>query len=80
MMSSNSAIDLLQTLTPEHQKQVIDFISFLKARESLNVSPVLNSDDFWEDDLFFGLWSDRSDMQDSGQWVRELRQNQWSRI
>ena len=80
MMSSNSAIDLLQTLTPEHQKQVIDFISSLKARESLNTSPTLESDDIWINDPFFGLWSDRSNMQDSGQWVRELRQNQWSRI
>jgi len=26
---------------------------------------------------FVGMWSDREDMQDSRQWVRHLRQQQW---
>jgi len=26
---------------------------------------------------FVGMWNDREDMQDSSQWVRNLRQQQW---
>ena len=26
---------------------------------------------------FFGMWRDRQDMQDSTQWVRDLREKEW---
>lgn len=77
MMSKSTAIDLIQTLSPDHQKQVIDFIAYLKAREQ--VESITNSEMTWESDPFFGIWSDRTDMQDSTEWVRQLRQDQWSR-
>jgi hypothetical protein len=79
MMSENPAIDLLQTLTPEHQKQVIDFISFLKDREQITSTVTSHAAESWETDPFFGMWSDRTDLNDSVQWVRQLRQSQWSR-
>lgn len=27
----------------------------------------------------FGMWAERSDMEDSAQWVRSLREQEWSR-
>ena len=79
MMSENPAIEMLQTLTPEHQKQVIDLISFLKNREQMTSVAATCEMESWESDPFFGLWSDRTDLTDSVQWVRQLRQSQWSR-
>ncbi len=77
MMPEFTAISLIQTLSPDHQKQVIEFIAYLKAREQ--VESTTHSEMTWESDPFFGIWSDRIDMQDSTEWVRQLRQDQWSR-
>ena len=78
MMSEPTAIDLLQSLTPDHQKQVINLITVLKAREQQE--PSIHEKNAWEADPFFGIWADRIDPQeDSTQWVRQLRQEQWSR-
>ena len=79
MMTENTAIDLLKTLTPEHQKQVINFIAALKDCEHLDNASIVDADSSWTADPFFGLWSDRPDIQNSAQWVRQLRQTQWSR-
>ncbi|MFM2430983.1 MAG: hypothetical protein RLZZ511_2196 [Cyanobacteriota bacterium] len=79
MTPDSNAIDILSTLTPAHRQQVIDFITFLKAKEQAdNRQAAVNT--AWEDEPFFGLWTDRTDLQDSGQWVRQIRQQQWSRM
>ncbi|NJM00306.1 MAG: hypothetical protein HC924_16605 [Synechococcaceae cyanobacterium SM2_3_2] len=33
----------------------------------------------FEDQPFVGMWADREDMANSTQWVRSIRQQQWSR-
>jgi len=65
-------------LPPEAQKQVSDFIAFLQTRyqpskRKTKKLPALPND------AFIGLWRDRDDMQDSAQWVREIRQQEWGK-
>lgn len=62
-------------LPPELQKQVLDYVVFLKTRYvgtrkkrtkriPLNQEPAI------------GMWRDRKDMEDSTAWVRNLRQSE----
>jgi hypothetical protein len=80
MTPNSNAIEQFNTLTPAHQQQAIDFIAFLKAREQVEtVEPIVEAT-AWSDDPFFGLWADRAELQDSTQWVRQMRQEQWGRM
>ncbi|PSB12573.1 hypothetical protein C7B62_01735 [Pleurocapsa sp. CCALA 161] len=31
-----------------------------------------------QDEPFVGMWKDREDMEDSSQWVRQVRQQEWT--
>lgn len=63
-------------LSPESQQKVADFVQLLKAQSQNKAQPApLNL----ENQNFVGMWSDRPETQDSRQWVRNLRQNQWTR-
>jgi len=60
------------------QQEVIDFIAFMQLRyrkipEQRNENlPTI------ENEQFIGMWHNRQDMDDSRNWVRNLRQNEWS--
>jgi hypothetical protein len=67
------------SLPAEAQRQVIDFIAFLRQRYAA-VEPVSQSPDFdLINDSFIGMWSDRQDLTDSTAWVRGVRENEWSK-
>ena len=62
-------------LPPEAQRQVADFVSFLKARyktpqKTARRNNIIN-------DPFVGIWKDREDMKDSSKWVRNVRESEW---
>jgi Protein of unknown function (DUF2281) len=62
----------IATLPNDAQQLVLDFVSFLKQRyqasSTANHQP-LNL----ENEPFVGMWSDRSEMQDSTAWVKQIR-------
>jgi mRNA-degrading endonuclease RelE of RelBE toxin-antitoxin system len=66
----------IQNLPPEAQKQVSDFVAFLKARYEV-VSRKKSKRGKLEDEPFIGMWKDREDMRDSVKWVREVREREW---
>jgi hypothetical protein len=68
----------IDSLPPEAQKQVADFIAFLKTRYK-PVSKRRVKKGNLENEPFVGMWKDREDMRDSVQWVKELRQREWNR-
>lgn len=78
-METASIVNEIASLPPEAQKQVMDFVAFLKARYP-TPQPVRETR---QTDLvgepFIGMWRDREDMQDSALWVRSLRQREWER-
>jgi hypothetical protein len=63
---------------PEAQKQVIDFIAFLKMRYRRRPGAPESKRKLAEEP-FVGMWRDREDLQDSSAWVRELRRREWER-
>ncbi|MDB9313347.1 hypothetical protein PN462_09575 [Spirulina sp. CS-785/01] len=67
----------IQNLSPEAQQKVAEFVQSLKANAEKNQAQSVPLK--LENHHFVGMWSDRPETQDSQQWVRNLRQNQWTR-
>lgn len=75
-MESTDILQDFAALPPEAQRQVADFIAFLKTRyakpgRAKSKRPAL------KDEPFIGMWRDREDMQDSVEWVRRVRRSEW---
>ncbi len=68
--------DDISALPETAQQLIVEFVAFLKQRYTPSQpSPAhpLNL----ENEPFVGMWSDRSEMQDSTAWVRQIRQQHW---
>ena len=65
------------SLPMEAQKQVSDFIAFLKTRYSDQVNIRKSKRIRLADEPFIGMWEGREDMRDSTAWVRNLRSSEW---
>jgi len=64
-------------LPPEAQREVADFIAFLRSRyqgasraKKAKRIPLAK-------EPFIGMWKDREDMQESSTWVRNRRKAEW---
>jgi len=68
----------IEALPPEAQKQVSDYVAFLKTRYGVATRKKARRGKL-ADEPFFGMWKDREDMRDSVRWVRELREREWGR-
>lgn len=75
-MTTPQLLQDITSLPPEAQKQVLDFVAFLKTRYGL-VSRKKKKTIELEKEPFVGMWKDREDMNDSAKWVRELRLREW---
>ncbi len=64
----------MASLSPEAQKQIVDFLAFLKARYPSARAAKKGRQSRLTDEPFIGMWRDREDMQDSTAWVRKQRQ------
>ncbi|MDY0042655.1 MAG: hypothetical protein RBS57_20280 [Desulforhabdus sp.] len=64
-------------LPPTAQQAVVDFIAFLRARYTLTPPPQLDVPCKLSEEPFVGMWQDRTDMEDSTQWVRTIRTQEW---
>lgn len=73
--------DEIKKLPPQAQKQVLDFIDFLKSRyrkkELRKASPKKSA---ISGEPFIGIWKDRQNMQDSSAWIRQIRKSEWGEI
>ncbi len=65
------------SLPPELQRQVIDFIAFLRSRYPAGQSDASVKHIKIADEPFVGMWRNRKDMRDSTAWVREIRNREW---
>ncbi len=72
-------ISKFANLPPEAQKEVADFISLLYElyQGPSDLQPIQKKKLTQEE--FIGIWKDRSDMEDSTSWVRDIRKKEWSR-
>ena len=78
-MDSGQVHKEIAALPSDAQKQVSDFVAFLhqqygKPRTAKSTNKIDLSRE-----SFVGMWSDREDMQDSAEWVRNHRNREWQR-
>jgi hypothetical protein len=78
-MEATNIAHEIASLPPEAQKQVIDFMAFLKARYSPPAPIKKTKRTKLAKEPFIGMWRTRRDMQDSTAWVQSLRQQEWER-
>ena len=67
----------IATLPPEAQRQVFDFIAFLKNRYKIDRPVKKAVRNKIASDSFIGIWEGRKEMKDSSQWVRNVRKTEW---
>lgn len=77
-MTDQEVLKEFLSLPADAQSQVISLIAFLKQKSTHTEppSPSLNVD--LVNDPFIGMWRDRQDL-GSTTWVRNLRENEWSK-
>jgi len=75
-MNQKQILHDIDLLPPTAQQEVIDFIAFLQERYA---QPPKSKETLrgLKNELFIGLWHDRSDIKDSRSWVRVLRTREW---
>ena len=66
------------TASPELQKQVADFITFLRTRYAPLRASKITKRTKLADEPFIGMWRNREDMRDSSTGVRRIRQSEWT--
>ena len=76
METANIAREI-SSLPPEAQKEVLDFMAFLKTRYPPTPAPKKVRRTKLASEPFIGMWRTRQDMRDSTAWVRNLRQREW---
>ena len=74
-MESSNIVRDIDSLPPQAQKEILDFVAFLKARYA-SVSSGRKRLKL-EDEPFVGMWESREDMRDSVSWIRELHRREW---
>jgi hypothetical protein len=78
-MEASFLIQDIASLPPEAQKQVLDFVAFLKSRYPASSPARKAKRTKLADEPFIGMWRDREEMKDSSAWVRRLREREWER-
>ncbi|OQX08163.1 MAG: DUF2281 domain-containing protein [Thiothrix lacustris] len=77
-MNTQTVMEGFSSLPPDAQQQVADFIDFLKVRyQKAKPAKKKVARAALAQEAFIGMWGERKDMQDSSQWVRELRRKEW---
>ncbi len=76
-METESIYNDISNLPPEAQRQVKDFVAFLRVRyrtparkETRQLQKITN-------EAFIGIWKDREEMKDSDKWLRTMRKTEW---
>lgn len=67
-------------LPQDAQQQAADFIAFLRMRYQLLSSSKTASQGDLNSESFIGIWRERTDMEDSNQWVRAVRRREWIQV
>ena len=76
-MNYEDVLSQFNSLPPEGQRQVIDFIASLRQRYSSSQATDNKALLELTEEGFIGMWRDRDDMQDTTTWVRNNREREW---
>ena len=78
-METTKIAEEIKSLPVEAQREVIDFVAFLKMRYPVWRTIRKDRQAKLTDEPFIGMWRGREDMRDSVAWVKSLRQREWER-
>jgi hypothetical protein len=78
LMTNEEILREINSLPIEAQRQIEDFVSFLRERYKSSQSKNIPASDL-ETEAFVGMWRDREDMRDSSTWVRSVRETHWGK-
>jgi hypothetical protein len=76
-METEKIFNDISSLPPEAQKQVKDFVAFLRVRYRKSAKKEIGQMQKIKDEAFIGIWKDREEMKDSGDWLRAIRKAEW---
>ena len=76
-MEPEKIFDDISSLPPEAQRQVVDFIAFLKTRYKRSEQEKQTKRINLVNEPFIGIWKDRDDMNNSSKWLRNVRKTEW---
>ena len=77
-MSEKELIKQLKRLPSEAQQEAADFVDFLYKKYMEQGKKRAESKKSILESSFRGIWKNREDMQDSTQWVRNIRKSRWA--
>jgi hypothetical protein len=77
-MTHDEILREITSLPLEGQRQVVDFIAFVRQRYSQSQSSKHDTSDL-STEGFIGIWQDRDDLKDSSTWVRLARESEWTK-
>ena len=77
MSNAERVLRDFEALPPEGQREVIDFVAFLRGRYSADQKKRSPKPGQLQSERFVGMWADREDLRDSSAWVRNLRLGEW---
>ena len=66
------------SLSPEAQKQLLDYLDYLKARYPAGVTKKARKRKL-KDEPFIGMGQNRADIRNGAEYVRDLRRREWGR-
>ena len=76
-MTQQQFVEEYAALPDEAQRQIADFLAFLRQKyQSAASEPLSHSEDL-ASEPFVGMWRDNVDLEDSTDWVRNVRQTEW---
>ena len=77
IQAEKKILSQIAALPPDVQREVSDFIAFLKGRyKQMPLKKKVKKVNLNEEQ-FIGMWKDRQDMKDSVSWVRNVRKKEW---
>lgn len=76
-MNQQELLREIRSLPPEAHRELADFVAFLRARYGTYCKNDKSKKMELANEPFVGMWLDRTDMEDSGKWVRNARKREW---
>ena len=77
-MATPRILQDFSSLSPEAQKQLLDYLGYLKARYPAVVTKRARKRKL-KDEPFIGMWQNRTDIRNGAEYVRDLRRREWGR-
>lgn len=74
MTLEQAILEKVRSLPIEKQQEILNFADSLTQKSQADTADTKTD---WQNNPSIGMWKDREDMQDSTDWVRQTRKQEW---